>query len=252
MSSNVTLRDILDFLYQFFLGTMSRKLFSAGMALLMAGIPGMIDAVTYGTSLYFSVKAEPPAPVFEWPQYIGSLFIVTSTFIKLRQYFVDRRNNLTEEKTKFKETWRELSDERLVDEFERLYGVKNAGLTTIKNILSHKEYKNRVIYMFEVCHMHVEAQGSWLKLIDKWIRARKNFSYTFSLLSIILAIFTIIMIILEILRPGSTNSGTYALYPYCILLFAIVIATIVIIRDSSSMGTAITLVKKYHPNNFPS
>ena len=213
----------------------------------MTGIPGFLDSLMYGIDSYNGMSPAQPASTFQWPQYFGTLLFIAGVLIKYKNYKGTVSNELIEERTIFKETYLTLSDERLQDNFERLYDVKNAGVRAIKNVLGHPDNKNLVIALFEKAHQNIEPSGDWFITKGKLIKLRYNVGYFLWIGFPVLAVATLMMAVLEYFYPGITSSGQHAIYVYGALLVVIIIGAIMVFEELKSLGHAITLVKKYRP-----
>lgn len=247
LKDDVTLRNVFDVLVLYLFGATSSKLITLGVTFLMTGIPGFWDFITYGFDSLNGMNSAKPAPAFQWPQYFGALCFITGVFIKYTNYQRKVGNKLREERTKFKETYLKLSDERLQDEFERLYGVKNADIRAIKNILSHPDNKNLVIALFEKAHLNIEPFDDWFVAKGKLTKLRYNVGFLIWIGLPLLAVAILIMCVLEYFYPGITSSGQYVIYAYGVLLIAITVGTITTFQELKSLGHAITLVDKHKP-----
>lgn len=247
MSKDVTMRDVFDVFVLYLFGTTSSQFITLGVTFLLSGIPGFWDYVTYGFDSLRGINPAQPAAVFQWPQYLGVLLFMGGILIKYKNHKGKVSNKLREERTTFKETYLTLSDERLQDEFERLYNVKNASVSAIKNILGHKDNKNLVIALFEKSYLNIEPLGDWFVTKGKLIKLRYNFGFLIWLGFPLLAVATLIMGVLEYFNPGITSSGIYAIYAYVGLLVVITIGSIIVFQGLQSLGHAITLVEKHKP-----
>lgn len=247
MKDDVTVRDVFDVAVLYLFGTTASKFLTLGVIFLMTGIPGFWDCLMYGFDSLNGMNPAKPAPVFQWPQHLGVLFFITGVLIKYKNYQRKVDNKLREERTKFKETYLKLSDERLQDEFERLYGVKNADIRAVKNILGHPDNKNLVIALFEKAHLHIKPFDDWFVAKGKLIKLRYNLGFLIWMVLPLLAVATLIMCVLEYFYPGITSSGRYVVYTYGVLLVAITMGAINAFQELKSLGHAITLVDKHKP-----
>ncbi|HAS6934229.1 hypothetical protein CFG65_23520 [Vibrio parahaemolyticus] len=249
MSSKITFRDLFDLVRLYLFGTLSGKLMTIGITLLLTSIPGFWDYIMYAFDSMRGAEVTQPTPAFQWPQVIGCVLFVVGVCIKYIKYRENKCQNLREEKTKFKETYRALSNERLQDEFERLYSIKFASVKAIKNILGHEDNVNLVIALFEKAHPNVEPFGDWFKTKGRFIRLRYNVGFIVWLSFPLLAFTTLCLGVLEWFNPGITQSGQYAVYAYPVMLIAIIVGSVLVFQDLKALGHAITLVNKYQPEN---
>lgn len=247
MGKGVTLRDVFNVVVLYFFGTTSSKLITLGVTFLITGIPGFWDYITYVFDSLNGMSPAQPAPSFHWPQYLGALLFSAGILIKYKNYKGKVSNELREERTTFKETYLTLSDERLQDEFERLYSVKNAGVRAIKNVLGHPDNKNLVIALFETAHLNIEPYGDWFVTKGKLIKLRYNVGFLIWTGFPILAVAILIMGGLEYFYPGITSSGLHAIYAYGVLFVMIIMGAIIVFQELRSLGHAITLVDKHRP-----
>lgn len=215
--------------------------------LLLLGIPGFWDYLMYAFDSMNGITPTQPAPAFQWPQYIGSVLFLIGVFIKYTSYKEKIGDKLRKEKTNFKETYKTLSDDRLQDEFERLYKVKYASIKAIKNILAHKDNKNLVIALFEKAHLNIETCDDWFITKGKFIKLRYNVGFFIWIGFPLLAISLLILAGLEYAIPGVTRSGQYAMYTFLVMFLATTIGASMFFQEIKALGHAITLVNKYRP-----
>jgi len=242
LSINSLFNKGLDIIKAYLFGSLSRTFLTFGFTLLLTGIPGMWDYVRYIFDTYHELETQNIQPVFEWPQFLGAGLSIIGVSIRTLNYVKENNVALREEKIKFKESYLALTDVRLQDEFERLYKVKNASVSAIKNLLGYKDNKNAVIELFESAHVHVTSDINWFKAKSKHIKLRYILGSIFWWLLPPLAIFTCIMMLAEFIQPGTTQSGIHALWGYVITLIMIIISSIYIHLDLRSLNNAIKLI----------
>jgi len=232
----------LDIIKAYLFGSLSRTFLTFGFTLLLTGIPGMWDYIRYMFDTYNELETRNIQPVFEWPQFLGAGLSIVGVTIRTLNYVKENNVALREEKIKFKESYVGMTDVRLQDEFERLYKVKNASVSSIKNLLGYKDNKNAVIELFESAHLHVISDVNWFKAKSKYIKLRFILGSIFWWILPPLAIFTGIMMIAELIEPGATQSGMHALWGYVITLIMIIISSIYIHLDLRSLNNAVKLI----------
>ena len=249
MSSKITFRDVFDLVRLYLFGTLSGRLMTIGITFLLTGLPGFWDYLMYAFDSVRGSEVMQPDPAFQWPQFLGSVLFVVGVYIKFIRYLDKKGQQLREEKTKFKETYQSLSNERLQDEFERLYKIKFVSVKGIKNILGHKDNVNLAIALFEKAHPNVEPFGDWFKTKGKFIKLRYNVGFIVWLSFPLLAFTTLFLGVFEWFSPGITQSGQYAVYGYPALLIAIIVGSILVFQELKALGHAITLVNQHRPDD---
>jgi hypothetical protein len=244
--NNVSIRELFELIKLYLFGTTSSKFMAIGLTFLMLGIPTILDYSLYAFEIISHATANKPSSSFEWPQYFGLIIFLVGVLIKFKVYRDDNNRKLREEKTHFKENYQNLTDVRLQDEFERLYGIR-ASVTAIKNLLSHPDDKNAVLDLFENAHKNVIPCGDWFKDKGQYMKLRHSIGFIFWAGLPILGIMVFIMGGLEYIRPGITKSGPYAIYAYVVLFICIVASAILLFKDLRSLGHAIKLVNEHKP-----
>lgn len=247
MSDKITVRDVFELFRRYLFGTLAGRLMTVGLGLLVIGVPGFLDYLLYAFDALRHAPVTPPAPAFEWPQYLGLVLFFSGAVMKFNDENQKRDAQNRAEKTHFKETYHKLNDVRLQDEFARLYCVKFAGVKSIKNLLNYKDNPNLMLALFEKGHLHLDVCGGWFKTKGRFIRLRYNVGFVLWALLPILALFALFLGGLELVYPGITQSGQYAVFAYALMFIALIIVSVLFFQDLRALGYAITLVHKYGP-----
>lgn len=247
MSNKITVSDVFELFRRYLFGSLAGRLMAVGLGLLVIGVPGFWDYLLYAFDALRHVPVTSPAPAFEWPQYLGLGLFLAGAVMKFNDENQKRVAQNRAEKTHFKETYHTLSDVRLQDKFEQLYCVKFAGVKSIKNLLSYQDNPNLMLALFEKGHPHLDVCGDWFKTRGQFIRLRYNVGFVLWTALPILALFALLLGALELVHPGVTQSGQYAVFAYALMFIAQVIALVFFFQDLTALGHAITLVDKYGP-----
>lgn len=232
----------LDLIKTYLIGSISKVFLTLGITLLFTGIPGILDYIKYVYDTSNGIKPDEIKPVFDWPQYLGSALIFAGVIIRTVNHLRKTKSSLKEERTTLKETYQSLSDAKLQDEFERLYKIKNVNVSSIKTILSHFENKNAVIKLFESGHTHVLSKDGWFVAKQRFLKTRTVLGGIFFWFLVPLAIFTLIFLVSELITPGITNSGAYAIWGYVLVLTMIIFSSIYIHIDHKKLRNAVRLI----------
>lgn len=209
---------------------------------------GMWDVAIYFFDSYVLEKdVQHPGDSFGWMQIFGLSCFLLGLLIKLKQYYKENNSNLRAERLKFKLNYKSLADVELQDEFERLYNTRNADVRAIKNILNHPNNPNQVIHLFTACHLNVVPEGDWFKEKSKYLNLRYNLGFVIWILFPFIIFLSIFLAVAEFISPGISNSGAHANWVYIGISIATGVGAKLLLTDLSSMGQAVTLVRKYKP-----
>lgn len=245
-SGTIDLGKVFDRLLNFVFGTASSRLMTIGVGLMSFGSKE-IFLYAFQTLVLKKTDAVPPGVAFGWLELLGFAVFLIGIFIPFFNWLATSKKNLAGERTSFKETFGQLSDVRLQDEIERLYGVKDADVPSIKAILGHPTNVNFALSLFQLCYRNVVYKSPWFSLRDRFFKIRYNLGFLFWMLLPLHAIASLMMVGLEIYAPGILDSGPHAARFFFALAVLDCLGAWLIIIDLRKMGTAITLVEKLHP-----
>lgn len=245
-SGTIDIGKALDRLLNFVFGTASSRLIALGVGLMSFGSKDIV-LYAFQTAVLKKTNATPPGSAFGWLESIGLAVFVIGIVIPFYNWITTSKKNLTEEKTNFKETFRQLSDVRLQDEIERLYGVKGADVPAIKAVLNHPTNVNFALSLFQFCYLNVVYQSPWFSLRDRFFKLRYNLGFLFWLLLPLHALACLLMSCVEFYVPGILKSGPYAAQAFFGIALLDCVGAWLIMADLKKIGTAITLVEKARP-----
>lgn len=246
-SGTIDLGKALDRLLTFVFGTTASRLMALGVGLMSFG---SMDIVLYAfqTVVLKQTNAAPPGSAFGWLESIGLTVFAIGIFIPFYNWISTSKKNLEEERTNFKETFRQLSDVRLQDKFEELYGVKGADAPSIKTVLGHPTNVNYALRLFQSCYLNVVYEPPWFSLRDRFFKLRYNLGFLFWLLLPLHAIACSLLASVELYVPGILKSGPHAAPAFIGIALLDCVGAWLIMIDLKKMGTAITLVEKARPS----
>lgn len=245
-SGKIDLGKALDRLLNFVFGTASSRLIALGVGLMSFGSKDIL-LYAFQTAVLKQNNVTPPGSAFGWLESIGFTVFAAGIIIPLYNWISNSKKNIAEERTNLKETFRELSDVRLQDEIERLYGIKGADVPSIKAILGHPTNVNFALSLFQLCYVNVVYQSPWFSLRDRFFKLRYNLGFLFWLLLPFHAIACLLMAGVEFYAPGVLNSGPYAAHFFFGIALLDCVGAWLIMTDLKKMGTAITLVEMVRP-----
>ena len=102
--------------------------------------------------------------------------------------------------------------------------------------------KNAVIKLFESGHTHVLSKDGWFVAKQRFLKTRTVLGGIFFWFLVPLAIFTLIFLVSELITPGITNSGAYAIWGYVLVLTMIIFSSIYIHIDHKKLRNAVRLI----------
>lgn len=245
-TGTLDLGKLVDRVLNFFFGTLSSRLLTLGVTLISFG---WSDIVLYAfrTFVLKQSNIEAPGEAFGQFELFGLAVFLTGFLIPLYTWLTTSKKNLFDERTKFKETYKLLSDVRLQDELERLYGVKGADVPSIKAVLGHPTNINHALSLFQLCYVNVVYKSPWFTLKDRFFKIRYNLGFIFWFLLPLHSMACVLLALAEVYSPGILKSGPHAAWAFaCIALLDCVGAWLVML-DLRKMGTAITLTEKLRP-----
>lgn len=245
-SGTIDLGKVLDRLLNFVFGTASSRLIALGVGLMSFGTKDMV-LYAFQTAVLKQTNATPPGSAFGWLESIGFAVFLIGIIIPSYSWICTSKKNLAEERTNFKETFRQLSDVRLQDEIERLYGVRGADIPSIKAVLGHPTNVNFALSLFQLCYINVVYQPPWFSLRDRFFKLRYKLGFLFWLLLPLHAVACMLMASVEFYVPGILKSGPYAAQAFFGIALLDCVGAWLIMADLKKMGTAITLVEKARP-----
>ncbi|MBH3440980.1 hypothetical protein [Pseudomonas luteola] len=245
-SGTIDIGKALDRLLSFVFGTASSRLIALGVGLMSFGSKDIV-LYAFQTAVLKQTKTTPPGSAFGWLEFIGLAVFAIGIIIPFYNWISTSKKNLAVERTTFKETFRQLSDVRLQDEIERLYGVKGADVPAIKAVLGHPTNVNVALSLFQSCYLNVVYQPPWFSLRDRFFKLRYNLGFLFWLLLPLHAVACLLMSGVEFYAPGILKSGPYAAQAFFGIALLDCVGAWLIMADLKKMGTAITLVEKARP-----
>lgn len=245
-SGKIDLGKALDRLLNFVFGTASSRFMALGVGLMSFGSKDIV-LYAFQTTVLKQSNATPPGSAFGWLESIGFAVFAIGIIVPFYNWISTSKKNLAEERTNFKETFRQLSDVRLQDEIERLYGVKGADVPSIKAVLGHPTNVNFAISLFQLCYPNVVYQAPWFSLRDRFFKYRYNLGFLIWLLLPLHAIACLLMASVEFHAPGILKSGPYAAQAFLGIALLDCVGAWLIMADLKKMGAAITLVEKARP-----
>lgn len=246
LSGTIDIGKALDRLLNFVFGTVSSRLMALGVGLMSFGSKDIV-LYAFQTAVLKQTNATPPGSAFGWLESIGLAVLAIGIIIPFYNWISTSKKNLAEERTNFKETFKQLSDVRLQDEIERLYGIKGADVPAIKTVLSHPTNVNYALSLFQICYLNVVYQPPWFSLRDRFFKLRYNLGFLFWLLLPLHAAACLLMSCVEFYAPGILRSGPYAAQAFFAIALLDFVGAWLIMADLKKMGTAITLVEKVRP-----
>jgi hypothetical protein len=204
-----------------------------------------IDVLVYAiqTVVLKQADVQPPGSDIGWMEGLGLGVFFVGLLIPFYNWVVSSKKNLQNDRTVFKETYLGLTVPRLQDEFERLYGVKNADAEATCAVLGHPSNVNGAIALFQFAHVNVIYEKPWFVLSDKWFKFRYNVGFVIWAMLPIHIVSCLFLGALEFCSPGLLNSGPHAGEIIIGLAVLESIGAWLIFDDLRRMGRAISLVE---------
>ena len=244
-SGTIDVNDLLNRIFSFLSRSWASRLVLLGVGLMSVDFPSLA-LYAFQTVILKREEVVPPGN-FGWLELVGLALVIIGILASFLGWVTTARKSKAEERTKFKESYGQLSDVRLQDELHRLYRVRDADVRAIKAILSHPSNVNFALEQFQSCYRNVVFQGPWFALRGRWFKLRYNVGFLLLVLVILHGLSCLLLAAVEFHKPGILRYGPQAAHYFLAIAILVGIGAFLVFSDIQKMGTAITLVEKAHP-----
>jgi hypothetical protein len=241
----INIENLLDRFINFLFGTISSRLITIGVSFLTFGMWDVLVFAFEAKILDRNVDA--PGSSFGWSEGLGIALLLLGLFISFIKYWRSKSDKFSDRRVKLLEEFHDISNTRLQEEALKVFNIRSPDVYALRLVLSHPTNQMGAILLFQYCHLNVERHENWFSLKGRFFKARYNLGFILWIFFPILAIFSLLLAVMERSSPGVTSSGQNAWIAYSLICLLVIASATLMFGELKKMGTAVTLVEKYEP-----